>query len=183
MVYHIIILIFVCNKIKPPVLCGELYFEKTLHVVLIKFVMRRSLISLTLILSVLALLIGCVTPLNEFQPESPEEEAIKSALVKSESAWNNNDIPEYLAVLHDRGKFMYGKNRNIISKKEFADRISQIKTIKPRFRFGKPKIIITGDKAVVNLNDYDIPGGWPWTLHMVRENEKWYIMRNVYPAP
>ena len=145
--------------------------------------MQKKIISITSVLSACALLLGCVTPLKEYQPKSPEEGAIKKVLVSSENAWNNNDIQGYLAVLHDSGNFMYGKERYIVSKQEFAERIPKIRAVKPRFKFGTPQITITGDKAVVNLVDYSIPGGWPWTVHLVRENENWYIMRNEYPAP
>ena len=145
--------------------------------------MRKKIISVASLLSVFLLLFGCLTHLKDYQPKSPEEDAIKTVLVNSENAWNNNDLQGYLAVLHESGQFMYGTKRYIVSKKEFAERIPQIKASKPVFTFGIPKITITKDTAVVNLKDYNIPGGWPWTVHMVREKEKWYIMSNEYPAP
>lgn len=145
--------------------------------------MQKKLIAIVSILSAAALLFGCITPLQEYQPKSPEEEAIKKVLVNSESAWNNNDMQKYLTVLHDRGEFMYGKDRYVVSKQEFAERIAEIRAVKSRFKFGIPHITVTGDKAVVRLVDYSIPGGWPWTVHLVREDEIWYIMRNEYPAP
>jgi len=126
-------------------------------------------------------LFGCAATLKDYKPKSSEEDAIKVVLVAFESAWNRHDLQGVLAVFHDKGKFMTGREKKIVSKKEYADILPARMSELPTMIIGVPKINIAGEKAVVNVSvDFVRFQNPSFIYHLVKENNRWFIMSWEY---
>ena len=138
-------------------------------------------VAITLLFLISIILLGCAATLKDYKPKSSEQEAIKMVLVALESAWNKNDLPGVLAVFHEKGRFMTGKEKKVVSKKEYADILPSRIAELPTMTIGTPKINIAGEKAVVNASVDFIKFQNPsFIYHMVKENNKWLIMSWEY---
>ncbi len=127
------------------------------------------------------ILFGCAATLKDYKPKSSEEDAIKVVLVAFESAWNRHDLQGVLAVFHDKGKFMTGREKKIVSKKEYADILPARMSELPTMIIGVPKINIAGEKAVVNVSvDFVRFQNPSFIYHLVKENNRWFIMSWEY---
>ena len=143
--------------------------------------MYKKLLPMVLFFLVSAFFFGCASTLKEYKPKSSEEGAIKMILVAFETAWNKHDLPGVLAVFHEKGRFMTGKEKKVISKKEYADilptRIAEL----PTMTIGTPKINIAGEKAAVNASvDFVKFQNPSFIYYMVKEDNKWFIMSWEY---
>ncbi len=140
---------------------------------------RPGAMALSFLISIM--LFACAATLKDYKPKSSEEEAIKVVLVGFESAWNRHDLQGVLDVLHEKGKFMTGREKKLVSKKEYADILPSRMLEVPTMTIGTPQINIVGEKAVVNASiDFvriQIPS---FIYHMVKENNKWLIMSWEY---
>jgi hypothetical protein len=145
-----------------------------------RFIMQKRLITITLIFCLLVFLIGCVTALKDYKPKSSVEEAIKTVLVMYETEWNKHNEAGVLALYHDRAKIMYGRERTIASKKEYANTLPRTMAAYPTIKLGAPKISITGEKAdvkvILSLAQFQSQS----TFYLVRERSKWLIMSFKY---
>ena len=84
--------------------------------------MQRKLLDLTVILSVILLIAGyalAASSLKDYEPKSPDEEAIVSLIMSYENAYNSANIQGIKDVFWDEGKSMYGYNRVVFTKSEF----------------------------------------------------------------
>jgi len=143
--------------------------------------MNKRLGAMALLFLISIMLFGCAATLKDYKPKSSEEEAIKVGLVGLESAWNRHDLQGVLAVFHEKGKFMTGREKKIISKKEYADILPSRMLELPTMTIGTPKINIAGEKAVVNASvDFVKFQNPSFIYHMVKENNKWLIMSWEY---
>jgi len=112
--------------------------------------MRRVLI-LILIGAFFSFFYGCAT-VHDYEPKSQDEVEIKALLVDMETKWKNLDKPGYLALMSDDAKIMYGRERKIVSKAEYAKLLPErMKELGP-MKFGTPEINVTGDTATVKLS-------------------------------
>jgi len=140
---------------------------------------RFITISFTFIFCLLFYSVGCAATLKDYKPKSSNEEAIKTLLLKWETTWNKRDVQGNLALWHDSAKIMYGRERKIAPKKEYADILPKTMagyTIK----VGAPKINIMGDKADVKVTLDFGQFQSAETFYLVRENNKWLIMSWKY---
>ncbi len=142
--------------------------------------MRKRLGGMALLFLISIMLFGCAATLKDYKPKSSEEEAIKVVLVSLESAWNRHDLQGVLAVFHEKGKFMTGREKKLVSKKEYADILPSKMLEIPTMTIGTPKINIVGEKAVVNASVDYVRFQSPFIYHMVKENNKWLIMSWEY---
>ena len=142
--------------------------------------MQKRFITITFIFCLLVFLIGCVATLKDYKPKSSVEEEIKIVLVMYENEWNKHNEAGVLALFHDRAKVMYGRERNIASKKEYVNILPKRIAANPTIKLSAPKMSITGDKADVkvtlSLGQYQSP----ITFCLVREKGKWLIMSWKY---
>lgn len=141
--------------------------------------MQKKFITITLISFLSMLLIGCAT-LKDYKPKSSKEKAIKIVLLKYESTWNNHDEQGFLALWHDNGKIMTGRDHKLVSKKEYVKIIPERMATYPKFNLGAPKMSIMGDKANVKVTILIGGHGFLHTFRLVNENNKWLIMRADY---
>ncbi len=146
--------------------------------------MQRRLIFITTILSIFLLLIGCAaqTNLKDYEPKSPDEEAIVKVLIKVQDAWNNKDLDEFLAAFHDNGEILYqiGASGVRYSKEKYAKVFSQQRGYVGHLTYVNPIITITGDKAIARVITPEVNMHSLLTYYMVKENGSWYIMRDKW---
>ncbi len=146
--------------------------------------MRMRLIFITTILSIFLLLIGCAaqTNLKDYEPKSPDEEAIVKVLIKVQDAWNNKDLDEFLAAFHDNGEILYGIGASGVpySKEKYAKVFSQQRGYVGPLTYVNPIITITGDKAIARVITPEVNMHNLLTYSMVKENGSWYIMRDKW---
>jgi hypothetical protein len=147
--------------------------------------MKRRGICIT---SIFLLLIGCAaqTNLKDYKPKSSDEEAIIKVLITGNEALHDQDLSGYMATFHDNATIRAGTASAsgfhpvvpMISKKEFSEvylvsnwvAFAQIKNL-------NPEITVSGDKATLTCLDEKHGYYWEYTYDMVKENDKWYIMK------
>ena len=142
--------------------------------------MQKRFITITFIFFLLVFLIGCVATLKDYKPKSSVEEEIKIVLVMYENEWNKHNEAGVLALFHDRAKVMYGRERNIASKKEYVNILPERMAAYPTIKLSAPKMSITGDKADVKVTLSMGQYQTPTTFYLVREKSKWLIMSWKY---
>jgi hypothetical protein len=142
--------------------------------------MYKKLLSMILLISVSVFFFGCASTLKDYKPKSSEEEAIKIILVAYESAWNKHDQQGVLTLLHENAQVMTGREKSIVSKKEYAVILPRRMTDFPTTKLYEPTISIAGDKAsvklLVDMGNFQNQ----FVFHMIRENNKWFIMKWEY---
>jgi hypothetical protein len=142
--------------------------------------MYKKLLPMILFVSFLVFLFGCAATLKDYKPKSSEEEAIKTSLLAYESAWNKYDQQGVLTLLHEDAQLMIGSEKSMVSKKEFAVILPRAMPDFSPAELYEPTISVAGDKAtiklLVDMRQYQTQ----FTFHMIRENNKWLIMRWEY---
>ncbi|MCP4344194.1 MAG: nuclear transport factor 2 family protein [Desulfobacterales bacterium] len=134
--------------------------------------------------------------MTEYVPENREQADIKSLLIQYRNAKNNFNLEQYLACLHDNGKYTY-KSRRIVSKEQLKKELpvfwAGVKSGDQKFypisreslngnyfrsgQFINPKIRVSKNTAEVTVTFTK----WTWRLKhyisMVKENGHWLINR------
>jgi hypothetical protein len=137
--------------------------------------MKRFYVS-GLIVLVVFFLSGCVSTLKSYHPKNADEAQIKDLLAQWEHTWNNSDVPGHLALWNDNAKIMYGKARQIATKKEYAAILPERMRANPSISLGPPTIKIIGNKADVHVNMSIGSYQSPVTYHLIKENGNWSIL-------
>lgn len=146
---------------------------------------------------ILLLALSCVGPsLTEYTPTNRQEREIITLLLQYQEAKINSDLEPFLACLHEKGQYHFGRGR-MVSKE-------QLKKMLPEFwagiksgnrkhypmnremitgnyvitgRFYNPQITVNQETAEVRA----LFMKWGWRLHhyisMVKENDRWLIYR------
>lgn len=141
------------------------------------------------------IVLGCDTPISEYNPKTPEEAAIISVLIKYQKAKNEHAIKKLMPLLHDRGEFSYACGI-MISKEELKARLPEFWE---RMRLDKLAVVplahecLNGDyysSAVLKEPIVEVTGNTArarvWLtkrfssslllfLNLVREDEQWLI--------
>jgi len=142
--------------------------------------MRKKMLSMVFLISFSVFLFGCAATLMEYKPKSSEEEAIKISLLAFESTWNKHDQQGFLNLLHENAQLMTGREKSMVSKKEYVSLLPKRMADFPTTKLYEPTISFAGDKAsvklLVDMGQYQNQ----FTFHMIRENNKWFIMRWEY---
>ena len=131
----------------------------------------------------LVILICACSATKKDDVQDIEQVEIQNLLQKYQTSWNEHDVIKYMELWHKDAKIMTGMRR-IVSKEEY-------KTILPkRFRdyptikiIGKPDIIISGNKATVNLYSTYPPivtEKFDEIFIFLKENGRWSIIENKY---
>lgn len=143
--------------------------------------MQRRLICITTILSIFLSIIGCTTSLKDYEPKSPDEEAIVSVLIKYGKARSSGDVQGCLALWHDEAKIMYGGSRRLATKAEYQSILQDQMTQFPRLAFTELRVIdVSGKVAKVETGLTVATSGDSWnsicTVNLVKENNQWLMM-------
>ena len=141
--------------------------------------MERSSVLAFFILFLISFFMGCDT-LNDYKPKTAEEEAIKSTLVTYFDAWNKDDAGGVLSVVHEDAQMMVGSGRDILTKKQFAERLPERFKNAPKFEEGSPDMDISGDKATVTMPMRGSDFNLEFVIKLAKADDRWYIMSKAY---
>jgi ketosteroid isomerase-like protein len=123
---------------------------------------------------------GCASSIKDYQAKSPDEEAIKGALLRWENSWNNGDGAGVLSVISDDGQIMYGREKTVASKKEYAGILQERMKAYPTTTLGMPEIKVTGEKAIATASLYVRGQSMPVKFDFVRKGGQWLVTRLSY---
>jgi hypothetical protein len=141
---------------------------------------KKEFIMISSVLIILIALNGCVTTLQSYQPKGPEEIAIKELLMKWENTFNNHDAPGNLALWNDNARIMYGRERQIASKKEYNSILPERMKSVPSIKVGSPDIKVSGSTAEVKVTLTAGNNLTATTFDLIKENGLWSILSWKY---
>jgi len=131
-----------------------------------------------------ASLFGCAT-LKDYKPKSKEESAIKHVLVTFVNAANKGAVQGVSPLLHENFSGPVGRERTVLSKKEYLEGLPKRAEEDPPIAVGEPQMTIMGDKAEVKC-PVTVSNVWYSTMliHLVKENNRWLIIGwNILSTP
>ena len=142
--------------------------------------MKEKLIWIVPFLSVLMFITGCATGLNQYKPRSVDEEAVIKVVREHERNWNEHDLPGFLATYHNSAKIEYGCEGLLLSKNEFATKISHLMADYPSVRFANPSVDVSEKEAVVKVTSTELGDEYHiFRIKMLQENDQWYIIKET----
>ena len=117
--------------------------------------------------------------LKNYKAKNPDEAAIIELLQDYLEGWQKEDKQKILSCFHENSQYM-DKRGKYITKKEMIETNISDWTNSKWYDFYDPKIKIDGDKAVVNLVVARSMGIRQANLQMLRENQKWQILKQEW---
>lgn len=119
-------------------------------------------------------------PLTDYEPKSPQEQALKDVLLAFQDGVNTFDSMKVGNLLHEKASVMTGRDRKILSKAEYIKVLPKRLAENPSIQLGKPKITVSGDKAEVKI--YMTRGDYNslFVFNMKLEESKWFIQSWEY---
>lgn len=134
-----------------------------------------------IILVICVFLYACAAlPLKEYQPRSADEEEIIKVIIQHESAWNEQDIPGFMATYHSSALIQDGCSGPLISKSELSGKIKQIMEQYPTVKFINPKLDVSGNEAVVKVTSTEFGDEIHFfRIKMLKENYRWLITKET----
>ena len=143
----------------------------------IKMVFRHFviIIALTALLSC-----GQNEPIANYEPKSPQEQALKRILLDFQDGVNAQDPKKIADLINENASIMTGRDRKILSKAAYVKILPKRLAENPPIALGKPKMTVSGDEAVVKI--YMTRGDYNALVvfNMKLENMKWYIQSWKY---
>lgn len=114
-------------------------------------------------------------PLTNYEPKSPQEQALKSILLDFQDGVNTLDTKKIETLIHPKASLMTGRERKTLSKEEYVKILPKRLAGNPSIALGKPKMTVSGDKAEVKI--YMTRGNYNGLVvyNMILEDNKWYI--------
>ena len=114
-------------------------------------------------------------PLSNYEPKSPREQALKTVLLDFQDGVNTLDAKKIENLIHEKASIMLGRERKIISKREYSKILPERLAGNPQIALGKPKMKVSGDSAEVKI--YMSRGNRISLVvfNMKLDNNKWYI--------
>jgi hypothetical protein len=142
---------------------------------------RIMLRHLALALAAAAILsCGQNEPLANYEPRSPQEQALKSVLLDFQDGVNTQDSDKIGNLIHENASIMTGRERQILSRAEYIKILPLRLKEYPPIALGKPKMSVSGDKAEVKI--YMTRGNYNGLIayNMKLDDNKWYIQSWKY---
>ena len=137
-----------------------------------------SVIPFTIIILIIS--DSCVTTLQSYKPKDVEEMEIKELLLKMENTWNNHDVHGYLALWNDKAYFMYGSDRQIVSKNELAQILPEMMMANPKIKYGTPDISVSDNEAEVSMEVLIENTKISVTNYLIKKNGLWSVIGHKY---
>ena len=142
--------------------------------------MKKKLIFITSLLGVIIFFIGCAADLNQYKPRSVKEEAIIKVVREHERTWNEQDLSGFLATYHHSAKIEDGCDGQLLSKNEFATKISYLMSEYPHVQFVNPAIDVSKKEAVIKVTSTKMGDeNHIFRIEMLQENDQWYIIQQT----
>ena len=119
-------------------------------------------------------------PLANYEPKSPQEQALKSVLLDFQDGVNTLDSAKIGNLIHEKAAIMTGRDRKILSRAEYIKILPQRLAQYPPIALGKPKMSVSGDNAEIKI--YMTRGDYNALIiyNMKLDNNKWYIQTWKY---
>jgi len=119
-------------------------------------------------------------PLTNYEPKSPQEQALKSVMLDFQDGVNNLDSKKVGALIHENASIMTGRERKIYSKAQYMKVLPKRLAENPPISLGTPKMKVAGNKAEVRI--YMTRGNYNGLIvyNMKLENNRWYIQSWKY---
>jgi hypothetical protein len=114
-------------------------------------------------------------PLANYEPRSPQEQALKNIMLAFQDGVNTRDSDKIGNLIHEKAAIMTGRDRKIISKAEYIKTLPQRLAENPPVSLGKPKMAVSGDKAEVKI--YMTRGDYKGLVvfNLTFDNHEWTI--------
>jgi hypothetical protein len=114
-------------------------------------------------------------PLADYEPQSPEELALKTIFLEFQDGINRKDAETVANIIHENARIMVGRERKILAKTEYGKILPKRLAENPPISFGKPKMRVSGETAEVKI--YMTRGNYNGLIvyNMRKDNSKWYI--------
>ena len=114
-------------------------------------------------------------PIANYEPRTPEEEALKNVLLDFQAGVNSRDTLKIINLIHDDASIMTGRERKILTRAEYFKILPKRLADNPPIALGKPKMVISNGQAEVKT--YITRGEYRGLLvfKMKRVGNKWYI--------
>ena len=104
------------------------------------------------VLSITALLsCGRNEPLTNYEPKSPQEQALKSVLLDFQDGVNTLDSRKVGNLIHEKASIMIGRDRKILSKAEYIKILPKRLAENPSIALGKPKPMVPSPPDEMNV--------------------------------
>ncbi|MDZ7698021.1 MAG: nuclear transport factor 2 family protein [Deltaproteobacteria bacterium] len=122
---------------------------------------------------------GC-TSLQDYKPQSEEEERIKETVVNFIKGADEGDVKKVSSVLSEKATCMVGNERKRLSKAEYLQFLQETGPRQNPFNLGTPEIKVSGSEAEVKVFVTHVD----WRVQMVfklnKEKGKWSIISWEY---
>ena len=142
--------------------------------------MKKKLVSIASFLGVFIFITGCAVDLNQYKPASVNEEAVIKMVMEHERTWNEHDSSGFLATYHDSAKIEYGCEGLLLTKNDFATKISHLMADYPSVKFVNPTIDFSDKEAVVKVTSTELGDeNHIFRIEMLQENDQWYIVQDT----
>ena len=143
--------------------------------------MRRFMCFNAMILAVFFALYACAgVPLNDYEPQTVDEEELIEVVMKHESAWNEQDLSGFIAAFHNSALIELDCGGPLVPIKKSSDRIKRVMAEFPRVKFINPRLDITGSEAVVIVTSTELGDEFHlFRLEMQKENGRWLITKET----
>ena len=114
-------------------------------------------------------------PLADFEPKSPQEQALKNILLEFQDGVNDRNYDKIRHLIHEEALLITGRDRKSASKAEYIKTLPKRLAENPPIALGKPKIKVLDDIAEVKI--YMTCGNYNGLVvfNMKQDNNTWYI--------
>ena len=114
-------------------------------------------------------------PIANYEPKSPQEQALKRVLLDFENGVNTRDAKKVGNLIHEKASIMTGRDRKILSRSEYISILPNRLAENPSISLGKPKMRVFGENAEVKI--YMTRGDYNGLVvfNMMLEDNRWYI--------
>jgi hypothetical protein len=137
---------------------------------------RKSLSLVLWFILMIFYVIGCAATLATYEPKNPDEAAIKNLLSKWEKTYNSGDVTGNLSTWNDKAQIMYGSDRKLATKKEYASILPERMKSIPTVNLGAPDIKLSAEKAEVKTTLSTNQRTIQATINLIKENNLWSIL-------
>ena len=117
------------------------------------------------------------TPLKDYKEKNEDEEAIVNVLKGLSEGWKKKDKQQILSFFHENAQFVNMSLKTISKDQMIQTEFKDWGIARAWFGYYDVKIKIDGDKATVNALQMTSAGDFPVNFQMIRENQKWLVLK------
>jgi hypothetical protein len=140
---------------------------------------KLSLVTLFLVIPFMLSYAGW-TPLKDYKAKNADEEAIVYVLQGLSEGWKKKDKQQILSFFHENAQFVNMQLKPISKDQMVQTEVKDWGISKVWYGYYDVKIKIDGEKATVNALQMTSAGDFPVNLQMLRENQKWLVLKSEW---